>query len=61
LFFVPFGFSPRRAADAKVQAFITMASEIKSRMQSQPAMKQAGAAPQVNLSGSQVKSGGGCC
>jgi hypothetical protein len=45
----------------KAQAFITMASEIKSRMQSQPNMKQAGAAPQVNLSGNQVKSGGGCC
>jgi hypothetical protein len=48
-------------AHVQAQAFITMASEIKSRMQSQPSMKQAGAAPQVNLSGSQVKSGGGCC
>ena len=51
----------RRVAANALQAFITMASEIKSRMQSQPSIKPTGAAAQVNLSGSTVKSGGGCC
>ena len=52
--------SAKTAANVE-QAFLTMASQIKARMKTQPNVPKPGDKPGVKLNSAQVKSNGGCC
>lgn len=56
---MPFLETSAKNAQNVEQAFLTMAAQIKNRMASQPTAKAD--TKQVNVSGTQVSSGGGGC
>lgn len=59
---IPFLETSAKAATNVEKAFLTMASEIKNTIASQPqALKSGDAKKTVNVSGQDVSSGGGCC